>query len=123
MTGSKDKGKILDKGTRKHTEIVAVDKEVGKYQIRDVETKKAYATIKFQEGPVLEAKRNGIFVEDLLRLAEHKLGLFQGGKYPSKYNAEALLGIDNALRSLALRRLCAGMADRERRGVEGTSKA
>jgi hypothetical protein len=76
------------------------------------------AAVKFQEGPLKIAERNGIMVDDLLLVCRRKLSLFQEGPFPCEENAEALRLIDAALRALAMR-----TKDRESRGVEGLSEA
>lgn len=68
----------------------------------------------FQNGTVLEAGENGVTIEALLAICEHRLQAFQAGPFSSVYNAEALEGITKALNSLKRR-----TEDRLVRQVEG----
>ena len=77
----------------------------------------AFATIDFQKGPVAEAGKNGIFMEDLLEICRHRLQCFQAGNFACRENALALTKIEEALHWLNHR-----TADRQRRKVEGTSQ-
>ena len=76
-----------------------------------------FAEISFQKGPVAEAGKNGIFMEDLLGICRHRLQCFQAGDFACRENALALTKIEEALHWLNHR-----TADRQRRKVEGTSQ-
>jgi hypothetical protein len=71
--------------------------------------------IRFQDGPVPEAGPNGLFVEDLLRVAMDRLEGYQRDFLACPENAEALDAIREALKSLDGR-----TRDRELRGVLGS---
>lgn len=75
--------------------------------------------ISWQNGPLGRGEDrlepNGAFIENIILAAVDRLEYYQGGRFASAYNADAL----DHLR-LALGRLDARTADRERRQVEGT---
>lgn len=72
----------------------------------------------FQHGTVPECGSNGVTIEALLAICEHRLLGFQSGPFKSTYNAEALEHIGKALDALKQRTL-----DRLIRDVEGLNKA
>lgn len=74
------------------------------------------ANIFFQDGPVGEVGVNGITIEALLAIVQHRLECFQAGPHSSRENALALTSVQNALHWLHHR-----TRNRVRRGVEGTS--
>jgi len=74
---------------------------------------KTAADIEFQKGPVQEIGWNGIQIEDLLVICEHRLQCFQAGPYPCRENALALTKIQEALHWLNHR-----TADRQDRNIE-----
>lgn len=76
-----------------------------------------FAKINFQKGPIGENGVNGIFIEDLLDICRHRLQCFQSGEFACRENALAMTKIEEALHWLNHR-----TADRQLRGVEGTSK-
>lgn len=69
----------------------------------------------FQNGPILEAGFNGVSIEALLAIVEHRMIGFQSGEYSTRENAIALTKIQEAMLWLHKRTL-----DRVARGVEGT---
>lgn len=75
--------------------------------------------IGWQNGPLGRGddrkEPNGAFVEDIIAAAADRLQYYQDSRFASKYNAMALLHLDEALRALNAR-----TADREDRDVEGT---
>lgn len=73
--------------------------------------------IKFQKGPVQEAGFNGISIEALLAICEHRLACFQAGNFACVPNQIALDHINKALEALHSR-----TKDRMVRQVEGKSK-
>jgi len=75
-----------------------------------------FGFVKFQEGPIKEAGINGCHQEDLLAIVIHRLKGFQSGKFACRENALALTKIEEALHWLNHR-----TAERNKRGVEGTS--
>lgn len=72
--------------------------------------------IRFQNGPVREARLNGITQEALLAIVIDRLRSFQAGPYSCRDNAVALTHCEEALMWLQRR-----TRDRIKRGVEGTS--
>lgn len=76
-----------------------------------------YSTINFQNGPVKEAGENGIFIEDLLAICQHRLECFQAGDFACRENALALTKLQEAMHWLNHR-----TATRQARGVEGTNQ-
>jgi hypothetical protein len=88
------------------------------YEVCPVDSdSRRFALINFQKGPVKEAGVNGIFMEDLLHICEHRLECFQAGAWACEENAEALKKIQEALMWLNKR-----TTGRQVRGVEGTSE-
>jgi|ERR1044071_1174055 hypothetical protein len=73
-------------------------------------------TIRFQNGPVLEAGFNGISQEALLAVVIDRLRSFQAGPFACRDNAIALTHLEDALMRLQRR-----TRDRMARGVEGTN--
>lgn len=72
---------------------------------------------KIQNGPIKEVGKNGCQVDTLIHTAQLMLeGLNK--KFPCKENAMAIINLIDALRCLDAR-----TKDREKRGVEGYSKA
>ena len=71
--------------------------------------------IKFQDGPIGEAGRNGGFVEDLLIVAQRRLEWYQGGEFKCPENAGALAAVELAMNWLNRR-----TRGRRERGVEGS---
>lgn len=76
-----------------------------------------FQTIRFQEGPLKETEPNGIFMEDLLKIVEHRLEGFQGGEFSCRENALALTKVQEALHWLNHR-----TQKRKAAGVEGTNQ-
>ena len=76
-----------------------------------------FAEVKFQKGPLGEADKNGIFMEDLLEICRHRLKCFQAGDFACRENEMALTKIEEALHWLDHR-----TKYRKKRGVEGTSE-
>lgn len=54
----------------------------------------------FQHGTVPECGENGITIEALLAICEHRLSGLQSGPYSNNYNAEALAHVCKALDAL-----------------------
>lgn len=76
------------------------------------------ATIQFQHGPRNEENSTkGILDVDLLEIVRDRLTSFQDGPFNSKYNAEALVFVEAALKALNQRVL-----DRVERGVLGKNE-
>lgn len=74
--------------------------------------------IEFQKGPLKETIcPNGLSIEALLAIVEHRLECFQSGNYSCRENAIALTNIQQAMMWLHKR-----TRDRINRGVEGTSE-
>lgn len=69
----------------------------------------------FQNGPVDVNGRNGVTIEELLVICQHRLTGFQGGPASCDDNEEALEGITKALEALKRR-----TKKRLAQGVEGT---
>ena len=118
-------GFILEEGQHRFTNILVCD-EPGAggayhhYEIipaGDTERTAPYAVFPFQNGPVAEAGKNGIFIEDLLQICEHRLKCFQAGAFACKENEQALEKIQEALHWLNSR-----TSRRQRCGIEGTYK-
>lgn len=61
------------------------------------------ATIKFQNGAMKESDLNGVFNEDLIAIVIHRLECFQESKFNCKENQEAIICLENALKSLKAR--------------------
>ena len=117
---------ILPEGQHRFTEIHVLDEPGAggayhQYRVCAVvpaeHPQAIFADISFQKGPVAEAGKNGIFMEDLLEICRHRLQCFQAGNFACRENALALTKIEEALHWLNHR-----TADRQRRKVEGTSQ-
>lgn len=115
----------LKKGSTKYTQVYAIDEKSfgGAYHVYDIVTNGivddnliTLSCIKFQKGPVKETEINGIFIEDLLRICEHRLECFQNTNFKCNENTQALIKIQEALMWLDAR-----TKDRETRNVQGTS--
>jgi hypothetical protein len=104
--------------TDQHTEIIEADDQ---YQVcpKGSPTLRL-ATVRFQRGPVKEAGVNGVFVEDLLRIALAQIEKYQtaeAGRYSCGENAEAMAHVMRALDALDAR-----TKKREACGALGTSQ-
>ena len=118
-------GFVLEQGQHRFTEI-HVCGELGaggayhSYEIipaSDIARTAPYCFINFQKGPVAEAGKNGIFIEDLLQICRHRLHCFQTGDFACRENEQALTKIEEALHWLDRR-----TKERQHRGVEGTNE-
>ncbi len=115
---------LVNIGTQRFTQVRVVD-EIGEggacHQYVVIENTKGeaktFGTVIFQNGPIGENEVNGCHHEDLLAIVIHRLQSFQSGKYACRENALALTKIQEALHWLNHR-----TAERQKRGVEGTSK-
>lgn len=74
-----------------------------------------YETISFQNGPIAERGVNGVSIEAVLAVIEHRLLGLQSGDYACRENAVALTKVQEAMLWLHKR-----TRDRMARGVEGT---
>lgn len=115
---------VLPEGQHRFTEIHVLDEPGAggayhEYLVKPVDGDQnpPFAKISFQKGPVAEAGKNGIFMEDLLEICRHRLRCFQSSKFACRENALALTRIEEALHWLNHR-----TPDRQRRKVEGTSQ-
>lgn len=75
-----------------------------------------YGEIHFQAGPIQEYGVNGIGIEHLLNVVAIRLRGYQETDFKCRENALALTKVEEALHWLGAR-----TADRQARGVEGTS--
>lgn len=117
--------RVVEIGTQEHTKVVCLDEPshggaCHKYQV--VPAPKSteiavFATVSFQEGPVVEHGVNGCHNEDLIAIVIDRMQHFQKGDYACRENAIALTRLEEALMWLRKR-----TDERERRGVEGTSQ-
>lgn len=108
-------------GTEKYTRVVAADeKEFNANHFYTVETVSTPTSIvgqiQFQKGPIKENGVNGVMNEDLIAMVIDRLQSFQDSEYKCRENAIAITKLEEALLWLGKR-----TADRNRRGVEGTS--
>jgi hypothetical protein len=115
---------VLPSGQHRFTDVHVMDEPGAggayhEYQVRDAKNpiKAPYAQAYFQKGPVKENEINGIFIEDLLTICQHRLECFQAGDFACRENEKALAKIQEALFWLDSR-----TKKRQQRGVEGTSK-
>lgn len=112
----------LEIGMEKYTQVYATDERGAgnanhEYLISWThEPSIIIQTVKFQNGPVKENGVNGVMNEDLIAIVIDRLQGFQSGPYACRENAIALTKLEEALLWLNKR-----TADRDRRGVEGTS--
>lgn len=84
----------------------------------DGKLKEEICVIKFQMGPVQEVGFNGLTDEALLAIVIDRIQGFQRGPFSCRENALAVTNLEQAMHWLEHR-----SRDRERRQVEGTSKA
>ena len=109
--------------TQKYTLVGSEDKEKQKYnaphhfEVANAETLEVIGTVDFQEGPIKECGVNGVCNEDLLLMVLVRLQSFQNSPYACKENEMAITKLEETLMWLRKRTL-----DREKRGIEGTSK-
>lgn len=119
---------VLEEGQHRFTDVQVLDEPgaggahheyqvVGGVQSPNDWPKPIYAKVSFQRGPVAESGQNGLFMEDLLQIVAHRLACFQAGDFACCENALALTKVQEALHWLNHR-----TANRQARGVEGTSK-
>ena len=117
---------ILTTGTHRFTRVVCLDGPGAggachRYRIESVDPDTPIAifgSVNFQEGPVKENGVNGLHQEDLLEIVVDRLRCFQQGPFACRENSLALTKIEDAIRWLNHR-----TAERQARGVEGTSTA
>lgn len=117
--------RILEIGTRKHTEVQVLD-EPGqgnanhKYRVVSAQPDDGehgtLGEVNFQNGPIKEAGVNGVMNEDLVAIVIDRMRGFQSGDYACRQNALALTKLEEALMWMRDR-----TNERDRRGVEGTS--
>ena len=114
-------------GTSRFTEVICTDEPGAggachKYEVRGFGINEPsglaplFAGVQFQNGPIKENEVNGCHQEDLLAIVLDRLQSFQSGEYACRENAIALTKIEEAMMWLNKR-----TADRQARGVEGTS--
>jgi len=77
----------------------------------------SFATVYFQDGPIMESGPNGCQNENLLAIVIDRLQGFQSGDFKCRENALALTKCEEALMWLNKR-----TSDRRARGVEGKSE-
>ena len=87
------------------------------FEVANAETLEVIETVDFQEGPIKECGVNGVCNEDLLLMVLVRLQSFQNSPYACKENEMAITKLEETLMWLRKRTL-----DREKRGIEGTSK-
>lgn len=119
--------RIVEIGTRRFTKVVCLDEPGSggachKYEVRTFgrdggEPAATVARANFQEGPIQEYGVNGCHQEDLLAIVIDRLRSFQSGEFSCRENAIAITKLEEALMWLNKR-----TADRQARGVEGTSQ-
>ncbi len=118
--------RVLEIGEQRFTKVFADVRGAGnashKYYIsRKEETKgglfSEFGLISFQEGAIGEVGVNGCHNEDLLAIVIDRLQGFQDSPFKCRENALAITKLEEALHWLNHR-----TRERERRGVEGTSK-
>lgn len=86
------------------------------YIIRDSENDNILAGIHFQEGPLKENKKNGIFHEDLIAICINRLEHFQNSEFACIENEKAIEKLQESLMWLRKRTL-----NRQKRNVLGTN--
>lgn len=118
----------LNIGSKRFTRVLVMDEpgEGGachEYYVRDshpaddFQGSLHFAKVRFQKGPIKENGVNGCNQEDLLSIVIDRLRSFQAGPYACRENALALTKIEEAMHWLNHR-----TAERQARGVEGTSE-
>jgi hypothetical protein len=123
--------RTLEIGTKKYTEVSAVDEpgqgnanhryEIVKKVFYDAqnsgpEGRQPFLTVNFQNGPIKEFGVNGVMNEDLIVIVIDRMRGFQSGDYACRQNELALTKLEEALMWMRDR-----TNEREQRGVEGTN--
>lgn len=116
--------RILELGTKEHTEIRVCDERGSGYAnhhyeiipVGDTERTAPFCCVNFQNGPIKENGVNGIHNEDLLCIVADRLIGFEAGRFACDENAAALKAVMYALSMLRIR-----TEKRKTRGVEGTN--
>lgn len=85
---------------------------------RDLPEDQQYIQVRLQSGPIGEVGVNGAQIDDVIRWCRDRLDSFNQPPYQSRHNGLAMFRLDQALQHLADR-----TAERQARGVEGTSEA
>ena len=122
--------RIVSFGSHRFTRVVCLDEPgaggacheyevVVNVTVKDdqIVTPRPFGRISFQDGPVEENGVNGCHQEDLLAIVIDRLQHFQRGTFACRENALALTKIEEAIHWLNHR-----TAERQARGVEGTSE-
>ena len=122
--------RILTTGSHRFRRVVCLDEPgaggacheyqvVANVTVKDdqIVTPRPFGRIIFQNGPVKENGVNGLHQEDLLAIVIDRLQHFQRGTFACRENALALTKIEEAMHWLNER-----TAERQARGVEGTSE-
>jgi len=120
----------LQIGTNRFTEVIVIDAPGAggachEYKVEPVQGAACqsdaqdgqFVVVHFQKGPIGEAGVNGCHQEDLLAIVIHRLQCFQAGPFACRENALALTKLEEAMHWLNHR-----TDNRQKRGVEGTSK-
>ena len=115
--------RLVTIGTHRFTQVVCLD-EPGAggachvYRVNGTEGyRDVFANVVFQNGPIKESGVNGLHQEDLLAIVIDRLQHFQRGNFACRENDMALMKIEEAMHWLSHR-----TAERQSRGVEGTSE-
>mgnify|MGYP001617074970 FL=1 len=117
--------RILTAGSHRFTKVVCLDEpgaggacHIYRVESADPDAPTAiFGHIQFQNGPVVENGINGLHQEDLLHIVVDRLRHFQQGSFACRENELALTKIEEAIHWLNHR-----TAERQARGVEGTTK-
>lgn len=100
-------------GSQNHTSVHL--NQSNQYVIKRVTDDVTLTVIPMQTGPIKEDGANGIYIEDLIAIAAHRLRQYNSGEWKHPLNDAALTCLNNALASLNAR-----TADRVARGVINT---
>ena len=118
--------RTLNIGSQNHTKVICMDEPGAggachQYAVFDADDTTTQvcpmANVNFQNGPIKEYGVNGCHNEDLIAIVIDRLQHFQRGDYSCRENALALTKLEEAMHWLNHR-----TAERQSRGVEGTSE-
>ena len=114
--------RVVKIGTDRFTKIQCLDEPGAggachEYEVIDTRDKTLFSKVSFQNGPIQESGVNGCHQEDLIAIVIDRLQSFQSGDYSCRENALAITKLEEALHWLNHR-----TAERQARGVEGTSE-
>lgn len=112
------RGSIMETLNSRHNPNIVINLRTDGHFVASRATDGAVVSvIPMQKGPVLPEGAQGLYIEDLIVMAAHRLNSYNQGKWRHPLNDTALTCLNNALASLSAR-----ASDRETRGVLNTDQ-